>query len=87
MNLRCQHCDERIVARSFGKCPKCLKELPAELKLSEEEQKRADLSLNRTRNSLQAYILDGGIKGIDVGIIGIDVVGGCVMGGDIGGWI
>jgi hypothetical protein len=38
MNLRCQHCGERIVARSFGKCPSCYRDLPADLQLSPKEK-------------------------------------------------
>lgn len=38
MNLLCEHCGERIVARSFGQCPGCYKELPEELQLSETEK-------------------------------------------------
>ena len=34
MSLKCQHCGERILSRSFGKCPGCLKELPEEFKLT-----------------------------------------------------
>lgn len=37
MNLRCQHCGELIIARSFGKCPGCYRDLPEELQLSPKE--------------------------------------------------
>jgi hypothetical protein len=36
--LRCQHCGERIVARGFGKCPGCYRDLPEELQLSLREK-------------------------------------------------
>ena len=38
MNLRCQYCGERIVARGFGKCPGCYRDLPEELQLSAAEK-------------------------------------------------
>jgi hypothetical protein len=38
MDLRCQWCGERIVARSFGKCPGCYRELPENLRLSARER-------------------------------------------------
>ena len=38
MNLRCQHCGEQIVARSFGKCPGCYRDLPDDLQLSPKEK-------------------------------------------------
>jgi hypothetical protein len=37
MNLQCQHCGELIIARSFGKCPGCYRDLPEELQLSPKE--------------------------------------------------
>jgi len=37
MDLRCPHCGETIVARSFCKCPGCQQELPDELKLNAKE--------------------------------------------------
>jgi hypothetical protein len=43
MNLRCQHCGERIVARSFGKCPSCYRDLPADLQLSPKEKEMEEL--------------------------------------------
>ena len=38
MDLRCQHCGEKIVARSFGKCPGCYRDLPEDLQLSPKEK-------------------------------------------------
>ena len=52
MNLRCQHCGEQIIARSFGKCPGCLKDLPEELQLSEEERARSEALRNQTNSPL-----------------------------------
>ena len=43
MELQCQHCGERIVARGFGKCPGCYRELPPELQLSASEQEIAKI--------------------------------------------
>jgi predicted ATP-dependent serine protease len=37
MDLRCQHCGELIIARSFGKCPGCYRDLPEDLQLSPKE--------------------------------------------------
>ncbi len=37
MNLQCQYCGELIIARSFGKCPRCYRDLPEELQLSPKE--------------------------------------------------
>jgi predicted ATP-dependent serine protease len=43
MNLRCQHCGEQIVARGFGKCPGCYRDLPEDLKLSPKEREHAEM--------------------------------------------
>jgi len=43
MNLRCQHCGERIVARSFGKCPGCYRDLPEDLQLSPKEKELEEM--------------------------------------------
>lgn len=38
MILRCKYCGEQIVARGFGKCPGCYRDLPEELQLSQREK-------------------------------------------------
>lgn len=38
VDLHCQHCGEQIVARGFGKCPGCFRNLPEELKLTDKEK-------------------------------------------------
>ncbi len=43
MNLRCQHCGEWIIARSFGKCPGCYRDLPDDLQLSPKEMELAEM--------------------------------------------
>ena len=43
MDLRCQHCGERIVARGFGKCPGCYRELPEDLQLSPKEKELEEM--------------------------------------------
>jgi hypothetical protein len=43
MDLHCPHCGEQIVARSFGKCPACHRDLPQELKLSDKEKEMVEL--------------------------------------------
>jgi len=43
MNLRCQHCGERIVARGFGKCPGCYRVLPEDLQLSPKEKEHEEM--------------------------------------------
>lgn len=43
MNLRCQHCGEQIVARGFGKCPGCYRELPDDLQLSPKEKEMEEM--------------------------------------------
>jgi hypothetical protein len=43
MNLQCQHCGELIIARSFGKCPGCYRDLPEELQLSPKELELEEL--------------------------------------------
>jgi predicted ATP-dependent serine protease len=43
MNLQCQHCGELIIARSFGKCPGCHRDLPEELQLSPKELELEEL--------------------------------------------
>lgn len=57
MNLRCQHCGERIVARGFGKCPGCHRDLPEELQLSPKEKELEEMeetwrSMAERRNQL-----------------------------------
>lgn len=46
MNLRCQHCGEQIVARGFGKCPGCYRDLPEELQLSPKERELEEMEMN-----------------------------------------
>ena len=43
MDLRCQHCGERIIARGFGKCPGCNRDLPADLQLSPKEKELEEM--------------------------------------------
>ncbi len=43
MDLHCQYCGEQIVARSFGKCPKCYRDLPEELQLTSKEKEMEEL--------------------------------------------
>lgn len=43
MNLHCQHCGERIVARGFGKCPGCYRDLPEELQITPRERKLEEM--------------------------------------------
>jgi tRNA(Ile2) C34 agmatinyltransferase TiaS len=43
MNLRCPHCGEQIVARGFGKCPGCYRDLPEELRLSPREREHEEM--------------------------------------------
>jgi predicted ATP-dependent serine protease len=45
MNLRCQHCGEQIVARGFGKCPGCYRDLPEELQLSPKERELEEMDM------------------------------------------
>ncbi len=42
-NLQCPHCGERIIARSFGKCPGCYRDLPEDLQLSPREKEMEEL--------------------------------------------
>jgi predicted ATP-dependent serine protease len=49
MNLRCQHCGERIIARSFGKCPGCYRDLPEELLLNAKEKEMEEMEEKRRK--------------------------------------
>jgi hypothetical protein len=60
MDLRCQHCGERIVARGFGKCPGCYRDLPEELQLSAREKELEQLEEElRKKPKLGELIGDG----------------------------
>jgi len=50
MDLRCQYCGERIVARGFGKCPGCYRDLPEELQLSTQEKEMEELDRKARHN-------------------------------------
>ena len=54
MKNRCPYCDELIVARGFGKCPGCHKDLPEELQLTIREKNldEMDAELTEKRKEL-----------------------------------
>ena len=60
MDLRCQHCGELIIARSFGKCPGCYRNLPEDLQLSPREMELKEMeetwrSIEERRNQLGTF--------------------------------
>ena len=60
MDLHCPHCGERSVARGFGRCPGCYKELPEELQISEKERLLDEMaSESDWPKSLNPHIPDG----------------------------
>ena len=60
MDLHCPHCGEQIVARGFGRCPGCYKELPEELQISEKERKLDEMDKESDwPKSLKPHIPEG----------------------------
>lgn len=67
MNLRCQHCGERIVARSFGKCPGCYRDLPENLQLSPKEKELEEMDEKWRKMEEERRQFEGGGGGSDGG--------------------
>ncbi len=64
MNLHCQHCGERIVARGFGKCPGCYRDLPEELQITLRERKLEEME--KKWREANEWLNDVGAVGGDV---------------------
>jgi hypothetical protein len=71
MNLTCQHCGEKIVARSFGKCPGCYRDLPDELQLSPKEKELEEMEEKGRGSVIFGQNFDVGGGGGDFGVSGL----------------